>query len=92
MKRTINVPRTQDELMVKVFSSRETYYHGAAQYVSAANNTGNFDILPLHHSFISLLKPGELKIGIKSDHEKKIKIDKGLLRVRNNGVVVFLDV
>lgn len=91
MSTKLPIPK-QDELTVKVFSSRETYYDGSARYVSAANGTGTFDILPLHHSFISLLLPGELKIGLKDGRDKAISIQKGLLRVRNNEVVVFLDV
>jgi F0F1-type ATP synthase epsilon subunit len=82
-----------DEVMtVKVFSPREVYYEGPAQSFSAENDTGKFDILPLHHSFISLLKAGKIIIGLHNDQQKILDIEKGLLRVRDNKVTVFLDV
>jgi F-type H+-transporting ATPase subunit epsilon len=82
-----------DQVMaVKVFSPREVYYDGPAISLSAENDTGKFDILPLHHSFISLLKAGNVTIGLHDDKQKVLAIEKGLLRVKDNKVTVFLDV
>lgn len=50
------------------------------------------DGLPLHHSFISLLKAGKIIIGLHNDQQKILDIEKGLLRVKDNKVTVFLDV
>lgn len=88
-KQDLNQARS---MTVKVFSPREVYYYGPAESLTAANETGPFDILPLHHSFISLLTPGKISIGLTKDKRKDIEITKGLLRVKNNEVVVFLDV
>jgi F0F1-type ATP synthase epsilon subunit len=82
-----------DETMsVKIFSPREVYYDGAAKSLSASNDTGHFDILPLHHSFITLLNTGTVTVGMHNGQQKVLEIEKGLLRVKNNEAVVFLDV
>lgn len=85
--------RTNEVLMhVKVFSPKAVYYDGDALSLTATNDTGVFDILPLHHSFITLLNSGVISIGLASNEKKVIEIDKGLLRMKNNQAVVFLDV
>lgn len=84
---------TPEEVMsVKIFSPREVYFDGLAVSLSAANDTGHFDILPLHHSFITLLNAGTVTVGLSSGQQKVVEINKGLLRVKNNQAVVFLDV
>tara|TARA_Y100001970_G_scaffold229659_1_gene284929 strand:- start:198 stop:476 length:279 start_codon:yes stop_codon:yes gene_type:complete len=87
-----DITESEKSMAVKVFSPREVYYDGVAESFTAANETGRFDILPLHHSFITLLTPGVISIGIEKNKKKEIEISKGLLRVKNNQVVVFLDV
>lgn len=83
--------KINDTLYVKVFSPSKVYYDGNALSISAANDTGSFDVLPYHHNFITLLKTGELLINVKNT-TKSIAITKGLLRVTNNKAVVFLNV
>jgi F-type H+-transporting ATPase subunit epsilon len=83
---------THAVLSVKVFSPSLTYFDGEAARLSATNNTGDFDILPLHHKFISLLREGTVRITTPKDKEVLVKITNGLLHVENNQVKVFLDV
>jgi len=77
---------------VKIFSPREVYYDGKAQSLSAANDTGHFDILPLHHSFITLLNAGTVTVVQQAGQSRVLEIEKGLLRVKNNQAVVFRDI
>jgi F0F1-type ATP synthase epsilon subunit len=86
------VRKTQkNKLNVLVYAPFRTYFDGLADSVTAKNGKGVFDILPLHHSFITLLDPGY--VTIRSDQgEQKIEIDKGLMHVNQNRVTVFLDV
>jgi len=79
-------------LSVKIFSPREVYFDGEAQSLTASNDTGTFDILPLHHSFITLLNSGTITVGLADGKQKVLEIEKGLLRLKNNQAVVFLDV
>jgi len=81
----------RDILKVKVWSPFRTYYDGEATSISGINATGTFDILPKHHSFITLLEPCDLMLQTR-DGEFKIKISGGVMRVHSNIVVVFLEV
>lgn len=77
---------------VKIHSPFQDYYDGQAFSVSAENDTGPFDILPKHHNFISLLSPCELNVRTVSKGEQKIRISGGLMHVKADRVIVFLDV
>ncbi|MDQ5972633.1 MAG: hypothetical protein QG553_792 [Patescibacteria group bacterium] len=78
-------------VQVKVYSPFQTYYDAPALSVSAVNDTGPFDILPKHHNFITLLNEGD--ITIRTDREKRtIRIKRGMMHVKADQVIVFLDV
>ncbi|HVS58175.1 MAG TPA: F0F1 ATP synthase subunit epsilon [Candidatus Saccharimonadales bacterium] len=84
-------------MTVKVYSPFKTYFDAIAESVSGENKTGPFDILPHHHNFITLLEPGELVIrgkdvGTVGQNEQRIRISGGLMHVKADKVVVFLDV
>lgn len=79
-------------MRLRVRAPYKTYYDGDIYSVSAVNATGPFDILPHHHSFMSILKSGELEIDDVSAGQQKIIISGGLMRVEADQVTVFLDV
>ncbi|HSX47379.1 MAG TPA: hypothetical protein VLF63_01250 [Patescibacteria group bacterium] len=86
---------TKLAMSVKVYSPFRDYFDGQAFSISGENLTGPFDILPKHHSFISLLTPCELTIRTPSEDSKgpiKIRIGGGLMHVKADQVIVFLDV
>lgn len=85
-------PKTKASGMhVKIYSPFQTYFDDMAQSISAVNETGNFDILPKHHNFLTLLSAGELTV--RTQHDKRsIKISRGLMHVKADQVIVFLDV
>ncbi|HUY53476.1 MAG TPA: hypothetical protein VMV24_02805 [Candidatus Dormibacteraeota bacterium] len=81
----------EDKLNVLVYAPFKTYFDGLADSISAKNGKGLFDVLPRHHSFITLLDSGY--VIIKSQQgEQRIEIGKGLMHVNQNLVTVFLDV
>lgn len=79
-------------MKVHVHSPFREYYNGLAFSLTAESATGTFDILPKHHNFISLLVPCELIIRTAEADEQKILISGGLLHVKADQVVIFLDV
>lgn len=79
-------------LQVKVHSPFKEYYNGQAFSVSAENDTGPFDILPNHHNFITLLKPCDILIRTPEKGDQKIRISGGIMHVKANQAIVFLDV
>lgn len=89
----LNVPSKKGTLSmdVKIHSPFKSYYEGEAFSVSGENETGAFDILPTHHNFITLLSPCELIIR-SSLGDQKIQISGGIMHVKADKVIVFLDV
>jgi F0F1-type ATP synthase epsilon subunit len=76
---------------VKVYSPFRTYFDEDALSISAVNETGPFDVLPRHHNFMTLLNPCELDIRSPRG-QFKIKISRGIMHVKADQVIVFLDV
>ena len=67
------------------------YYEGRAQALSAKNKVGEFDILPGHADMFSVLEPGD--IVIETDAEPvAFTISSGIITVRNDDVMLFVDV
>ncbi len=79
-------------MRVKVYSPFRSYYDDQAFSISAENATGPFDVLPRHHSFISLLSACELVIRSVSYGDRRIRISGGIMHVKADHVIVFLDV
>ena len=82
----------QLSMQVKVYSPFNDYYEGSAFSLSAENATGPFDILPKHHNFISLLSACEVIVRTVNKGEQRIRISGGLMHVKADRVIVFLDV
>lgn len=78
-------------MSVKVYSPYKVYYDGDARSISAESLTGPFDILAKHHNFITLLVPCDLVVRSQQGDET-IAIGGGIMHVKADDVVVFLDV
>lgn len=81
----------EETIQAKIYSPYKVYFSGLATSVSAENDTGPFDILPKHHRFMTLLKKGEVVVRSK-DGEQRFSIDRGVMHVKDNAIVIFLDV
>lgn len=78
-------------LAVKVFSPYQTYYQGEAVSLSGINKTGPFDVLASHANFFSLLTTGD--IVIETGYARLVfPVSRGVIKVTNNQVTVFVDV
>jgi F0F1-type ATP synthase epsilon subunit len=80
------------QLVVKMYTPYKTFYEGDAVSISALNDTGEFDVLAGHHNFITMLKPCTVMIQLPDKTKKEIPIARGLMHVRSDKVIVFLDV
>jgi F0F1-type ATP synthase epsilon subunit len=78
-------------IAVKVYAPFKVYFEGEAYSVSAVNATGPFDILPKHHNFLCMLVPCNLTIQSPAGPQS-IKVSRALMHVKENRVVVFMDV
>lgn len=87
-------PTTADKatISVKVYAPFHIYYEGEAYSVSAVNDVGPFDVLPKHHNFLCMLVPSSIQIATTKQGTKTIKINRALMHVKADRVVVFVDV
>ncbi len=82
---------TAKVMHVKVYAPYKTYYDDVADSISAVNDTGPFDILATHHNFMTLLNPGDIIVR-NGEKQETITINRGVMHVKKNEVIVFLDV
>ena len=85
------VAPASNSMHIKVYSPFKVYFDEEAESISAVNDTGPFDILPRHHNFMTLLSAGEVLIRAPRG-EQKIRISRGIMHVKADKVIVFLDV
>lgn len=64
------------------------YYEGEATSLTATNPVGEFDILPGHADFFSVLSPCEIIIEHGAE-PTKFEISNGIITVRDNEVMLF---
>ena len=76
---------------VRVASPFKVFYDEDALALSGENGSGPFDILPHHHNFISLLNECELKIKTQAG-DTRVRISGGIMHVKADQIVVFLNV
>ena len=87
-------PGTDDEnatMRVKIYSPYKVYFDGEAKSISAESATGPFDILPKHHNFITLLEPCDAIVRTAKG-EETVRISGGVMHVKSDDLVIFLDV
>jgi hypothetical protein len=77
---------------VKVYSPSKVYFNGLAFSITARNDTGEFDILPKHHPFLCLLNACDMIVRSVSEGTRKISISGGLMHVKEDKIIVFLDI
>ncbi len=77
-------------LNLRIIAKNKIMFEGQVQSVSSHNAVGNFDILPEHSSFVSLI---DTSVGYMSESGKQeaIQIQQGLLKVINNQVTVLIE-
>ncbi len=86
---TSEIPK--GKMHVKVYAPFKVYYDGPAESISAENTTGPFDVLATHHNFMTLLSPCEIVVR-NGEQEEKVKITRGIMHVKKDEIIVFLDV
>lgn len=84
-------PKGHPQLEVKLYSQFNVYFEGGAESVSGVNESGNFDILPHHANFFTLLLPGEVRI-VSQGQDYVYTVSRGVVHVTENQVKVFVDI
>jgi F-type H+-transporting ATPase subunit epsilon len=79
------------KLNVIARSPFHVYYEGEAEAVTATNRIGNFDILPGHADFFSVLTPGTIIIETVAGDPVSFDIHNGIITVRDDEVMLFVN-
>lgn len=77
-------------ILAPSYRGEEIKFEGYAKSVSSKNPEGNFDVLPQHENFVTLIVEGVVIVdeaGVK--HE--FKLNKGLLEAESNIVKIFVE-
>lgn len=89
MSKTEEIPR----LYVVARAPFNLYYEGEADVLTASNRVGEFDVLPGHADFFSILEPCEVNIAVSEKIEPiSFNISNGILTVRDNEVLLFVNI
>ena len=77
---------------VKVHSPFKVYYDDEAASLSAVNKTGPFDVLPHHKNFMTLLTACNVVVRSPGKPDFSLPVTQGVMHVKSDKVIVFLDV
>lgn len=83
----------EDKLKVELFwppFSKKEKFEGEARSISSENRVGDFDILPHHANFITLIF-NSLTIQTSKGEKKTYEFSRGVLEVADEEVKVFLE-
>lgn len=85
-------PDSETKLTVNARAPFHVYYDGPADAVSALNKVGQFDILPGHADFFSVMEPGEVLIETGAKEPVTFTITNGIVTARDNEVMLFVNI
>src|SRR3990167_10034610 len=78
-------------LQISIMSPDKTVYLGQAEAVTCKNEKGEFDILPLHSNFISLIDD-YIMVHLPGGKTQRMNIDRGLLKAFENKITILLNI
>lgn len=78
-------------LQIIIRNRQEIQFDDIVHAITSVNETGIFDILPNHANFISIVKD-TIVIHKKDNKKEEIKITRGIVRVSENKVNIYLGV
>lgn len=82
---------SSEKIVISVLSPEETLYSGEATALTCHNADGDFDVLPLHTNFISLIDEYVI-IHMLNGEKRKITIGKALMKAIENNITILLNI
>ena len=79
------------QIHVTIKSPETVHFDGQVKALTATNEKGTFDILAMHENFISIINT-EIVLHLNDKDEKKVKIEKGIIKCLDNKVQIFLGI
>ncbi len=78
-------------IAVRIVSQKGEVYNGKANIVSADAHDGGVGIYPGHAPFLTLLRPGEVKVQVEGKEDLRFFVAGGMLEVQPDLVTVLAD-
>jgi F0F1-type ATP synthase epsilon subunit len=82
---------TQTPIHLILLAPEKTLYSGDVQAITCHNYQGEFDILPFHSNFVSLID-SHVILHTAGGKVQKIEIGKALLKASENSITILLDI
>lgn len=76
-------------LSIRIISPQQLFYDGAATSISSKNSAGNFDVLPAHANFITVIDNQPIVVRPTSGKPLTFKFPLAILYCSNNKVSIF---
>jgi len=89
----VNTNIRKDAFFVVIYAPNykaQFNFQGYVRSLSSVNSEGNFDLLPLHENFVTILS-GKLGIVDEKGKSLEFQVDRALLEASNNLVKVYVD-
>ncbi len=85
-------PQTEKQLDISIRSRNDVVFAGKIWTLTSYNDTGEFDVLPQHANFVTLIKDVIILNKSRQD-EKKIEVKSGgLMNVEQDRIDVYLGI
>jgi F0F1-type ATP synthase epsilon subunit len=81
----------QSQLHLLILAPEKSLYSGDVEAITCHNYQGEFDILPLHSNFVSLIDSYVI-LHTKDKKDQKIEIGKALLKAYENAITILLNI
>ena len=81
----------QELLDVRIMSPGKDVFSGRAASVSSTNSAGNFDILPEHAKFVTLVEEKPLVVRLAGGEKKEFNFHLAILHVYANKVDIYIN-
>lgn len=78
-------------MKLKVQDAESILFDGEVDRITSFNEVGRFDIYPMHSNFISIIQQ-ELSLYNKGQKLKDFKIEKAVLKVKQDLVAIYLGI
>jgi F-type H+-transporting ATPase subunit epsilon len=76
---------------LEIVSPDKKVFSGEVKLVQVPGSDGSFEILKNHAPIISTLKKGKVKMVEMDDKEQFFEIEKGVIEVNNNKIVLLAE-
>lgn len=81
-----------DYLKVKIISPRRVIFEGLAESVSSTNSKGDFDVLPGHANFISVVENKPIIVRLPTQKTAGFQFPLAIVFVNSNNVNIYTDI